>query len=63
MKTNIVDVSPPIPYLANILALELWAKILPAKSNFGHADKHRSFQQVDTIILGVCSQVWPKYSK
>ena len=30
---------------------------------FWHADKHRSFLQVDTIILGVCSQDCPKYPK
>ena len=29
MKTNVViDISPPIPYLAKILVLELWAKML-----------------------------------
>ena len=30
---------------------------------FWHTDKHRSFFQADTIILGVCSQVCPKYPK
>ena len=27
------------------------------------ADKHESFQQDDSITLGVCSQVCPKYLK
>ena len=30
---------------------------------FWHTDKHRSFFQADTIILGVCSQACPKYPK
>ena len=28
---------------------------------FWHADKHGSFLQVNTIVLGVCSQACPKY--
>ena len=28
---------------------------------FLHADKHWSFQQDDTIILGEYNQAWPKY--
>ena len=30
---------------------------------FWHADKHRSFLQNDTIILGVCNQACPKCPK
>ena len=28
-----------------------------------HADKDQNFLQVDTIILGVCNQAYPKYPK
>ena len=28
-----------------------------------HADKHRSFLQVDTIILGMRNQACPKYQE
>ena len=31
--------------------------------DFLPADKHKSFLQVDSITLGVCSQACPKYPK
>ena len=31
--------------------------------DFWHADKHQSFLQVDTVILGVCIQTCLKYPK
>ena len=33
------------------------------KVNFWHADKRQSFLQVETIILGVRSEAYPKYPK
>ena len=33
------------------------------KVYFWHADKYRSFLQVDTIILSVCNHPLPKYPK
>ena len=30
---------------------------------FWHADKHHSFLQVNTMILGACSEAFPKYPK
>ena len=69
MKTNIViDISPPIPCLAKFWFLSYGPKCccpmklqdsLKCKKEvndevyFLHADKHRSFVQVDTITLGV----------
>ena len=79
MKTNVViDTSPPIPYLANFWFSSYGAKCCQAvklqdslnlkkEGNdvvyFWHADKHRSFPQVDTFILGVNSQTCPEYPK
>ena len=78
MKTNIVIViSPPIPYLAKFWFLSRGSKcfqpiklqdslkcnISRKKFIFWLADKYQSFLQVDTIILGVCNQAYPKYPK
>ena len=64
MKVNIVDISPPIPYLfGKILVLYLWAKMLTTnlqksmgdEVDFLPADKHERFLQIDSITLGVHS--------
>ena len=64
MKVNIVDISPPIPYLfGKILVLYLWAKMLTTnlqksmgdEVDFVPADKHENFLQIDSITLGVHS--------
>ena len=62
-----------------ILVLELWVKMFSVNQIAGffkcnieevnnevyflHADRHRSFLQVDTIILGLRSHTYPKYPK
>ena len=33
------------------------------EDDFLPADKHQSFLQIDTFILGVCGQTCPDYSK
>ena len=78
MNCNIViGVSPPIPYLvlelwtkmlltnqtAGFFKMKYLKKEVNDKVYFWYADKHRSFLQVDTIILSVRSQAYPKYPK
>ena len=79
MQPNIViDISLPILYLAKSWLSSYGPKCcrpiklqdsLKCKKEvddevyFWHADKDRSFLQVDTIILGVRSQACSKYSK
>ena len=82
MKTDIViDISPPITYLARFWFLSYGSNLLSANQitvffkmqyfkkkvkdevYFWHAHNYSSFLQVDNIILGVHSQVCPKYLK
>ena len=56
MKANIVDISPPIPYLAKFKELKENVK---DEVDFLPADIRQMFSQNDTIILGV----WPGMPK
>ena len=61
MKANVILL------LASQIAgfLEIWylMKEVNDEVYFWHADKHWSFPQVDTIVLGIFSQIYPKYPK
>ena len=63
MKANIVDISPPIPYLAKFVfsvcgpksRQSIFRKVWGMKLIFLPEDKHKSFLQIDSITLGVHS--------
>ena len=78
MKTNIfTGFSPPILYLVKFclsiygpecsqqikLQDSYFKKEVKDKVYFWHEDKHQSLLQVDTIIMDVYNQTYPKYQK
>ena len=48
---------------ASFFKMKYFKEEVSDKLYFWHANKHQGFLNVDTIILGVCNQTWPKYQK
>ena len=69
MKINIViDISPPIPYLAKFftkfaISLQYVEEEVSDKVDFLNANKHESFLQNDTMIFDRNDQAFPKFPK
>ena len=68
METNIVVLELRakmllVSQIAGFFKMKCLKKKVIDEGYFRHADKHQSFLQVDTIILGVCIQGCPKYPK
>ena len=53
----------PASQIAGFFKMQYLKKEVNDEIYFWDADKHRSLVQVDTIIVGVCSQACPKYPK
>ena len=45
------------------MSLQYLKESVKDEVNFLHANTRRSFLQIDAIILGVCGQACPNYSK
>ena len=52
-----------VSQIAGFFKMKCLKKKVIDEGYFRHADKHQSFLQVDTIILGVCIQACPNYPK
>ena len=65
-KIQVLELSAKIlsaNQIAGFFKMQYLKKEVNDEIYFWDADKHRSLVQVDTIIVGVCSQACPKYPK
>ena len=54
---------PEIPKIRSLHIFAISQEMLGGEVDFLPANKHESFQQVDSITLGLDSQACPKYPK